>query len=190
MRIYGPRGLRRMTDHFMAAWAEDTTVRITGLERARPGGYRVETREVTAGVVYDSGGVRVTAIPVPHGSWDQAFGYRIDTPRRSIVITGDTRASEALTVAASGVDVLIVEVYPETRATPEPRPGGELWPRYLREFHISDVEVGRMAAAARPRLLVLSHVLLFGGTEDEILAGIRRGGYRGEVVIARDLHRF
>jgi hypothetical protein len=39
-------------------------------------------------------------------------------------------------------------------------------------------------------LLVLSHVLLFGGTEAEILAGIRRGGYRGEVVIAKDLQRF
>lgn len=190
MRIYGPRGLKRMTDHLLAAWAEDTTVRITGLERGRPGGYRVDAREIAAGVVYDSGGVRVTAIPVPHGSWDQAFGYRIDTPRRSVVISGDTRASDALSRASSGVDVLIVEVYPETRATPEPRPGGELWPRYLREFHISDVEVGRMAAAAKPGLLVLSHVLLLGGTEDELMAGIRRGGYRGAVVVARDLQRF
>jgi hypothetical protein len=47
-----------------------------------------------------------------------------------------------------------------------------------------------MAASAKPRLLVLSHVLLLGGTEEEVLAGIRRGGYRGEVVIARDLQRF
>ncbi|HSA57727.1 MAG TPA: MBL fold metallo-hydrolase [Gemmatimonadaceae bacterium] len=190
MRLYGPRGLRRMTDHFLAAWAEDTLVRITGLERARPGGYRVDTREIGPGVVFDSGGVKVTAIPVPHGSWEQAFAFRIDTPRRSVVISGDTRASDALARASSGVDVLVVEIYPETRAAPEPRPGGELWPRYLREFHISDVEVGRMAAAARPGLLVLSHVLLLGGTEAELLEGIRRAGYDGPVVIARDLQRF
>jgi len=190
MRLFGPRGLRRMTDHFLAAWSEDTLVRITGLERARPGAYRVAVREIGAGVVFDSAGVKVTAIPVPHGSWEQAFAYRVDTPRRSVVISGDTRASDALTRASSGVDVLVVEVYPETRATPEPRPGGELWPRYLREFHISDVEVGRMAASARPGLLVLSHVLLLGGTEAELLEGIRRGGYDGPVVIARDLQRF
>ena len=44
MRIVGPPGLRRMTDHLLAAWAEDTVVRVKGLERGRPGqpggGYR------------------------------------------------------------------------------------------------------------------------------------------------------
>ena len=190
MRVYGPRGLRRMTDHFLAAWAEDTSVRITGLERGRPGGYRVDAREIESGVVFDSGGVKVTAIPVPHGNWEQAYAYRIDTPRRSVVISGDTRVSDALARASSGVDVLIMEVYLESRAAPEPRPGGELWPQYLREFHISDVEVGRMAAAVRPGVLVLTHVLFMGGTEDELVAGIRRGGYSGRLVIARDLQRF
>lgn len=190
MRVYGPPGLRRMTDHFMAAWAEDTAVRITGLERGRPGGYRVDPREIEPGVVFDSGGVKVTAIPVPHGNWEHAFAYRVDTPQRSVVISGDTRVSDALARAASGVDVLVMEVYLESRAAPEPRPGGELWPQYLREFHISDVEVGRMAAAVRPGVLVLSHVLFMGGTEDELVAGIRRGGFSGRVVIARDLQRF
>src|SRR3970282_486894 len=37
MRLYGPPGLRRMTDHFLAAWSEDTVVRVKGLERGRPG---------------------------------------------------------------------------------------------------------------------------------------------------------
>lgn len=190
MRVYGPRGLRRMTDNFMAAWAEDTAVRITGLERGQPGGYRVDAREVGPGVVFDSGGVRVTAIPVPHGNWEQAFAYRVDTPGRSVVISGDTRASDALARASSGVDVLVMEVYLESRVATEPRPGGEVWPQYLRESHISDVEVGRMAAAVRPGVLVLSHVIFMGGSEEELLAGIRRGGFSGRVVIARDLQRF
>lgn len=190
MRIVGPPGLRRMTDRLVDAWAEDTAVRVNGLERGRPGGYRVDVREATGGIVYDSGGVRVTAIAVPHGEWAHAFAFRIDTPGRAIVISGDTRYSEALARASAGVDVLVHEVYPETRVAPEQRPGGEYWPQYLREVHTSDVELGRLAAIAKPKLLVLSHVLFLGGTEQELLDGIRRGGFTGPVVIAKDLGRY
>jgi ribonuclease Z len=190
MRLVGPPGLQRMTDHFSEAWAEDTLVRVKGLERGRPGGYRVSVSETPGGVVFDSSGVTVTAIRVPHGEWSHAFAYRIDAAGRSIVISGDTRYSEELARAAANVDVLIHEVYPASRVAPEQRPGGELWPQYLREVHTSDVELGRLAAAAKPKLLVLSHVLFMGATEDEVVAGIRRGGFTGSVVIARDLGRY
>jgi ribonuclease Z len=88
------------------------------------------------------------------------------------------------------VDLLIVEAYLEARAAPEARPGGELWPQYLREFHIADTEVGRLAASAKPKVLLLHHVLYMGGNDAELLAGIRRGGYTGRVVIAKDLERY
>ena len=190
MRLFGPPGLRRMTDHIIAAWAEDTLVRVTGLERGRPGGYRVDAREVTGGVVYDSGGVKVTAVRVPHGEWKYAFAYRVDAHGRSIVISGDTRYSEALAGVSAGVDVLIHEVYAETRVTVENRPGGDLWPQYLREVHTSDVELGRLAARAKPKLLLLSHVLFMGASEQEVIDGIRRGGFNGRVVVAKDLGRY
>ena len=190
MRLHGPPGLRRMTDHFIEAWAEDTVVRVKGLERGRPGGYRVDVRETNGGVVFDSAGVKVTAIRVPHGEWDFAFAYRVDAPGRSIVISGDTRYSDALERAAVNVDVLVHEVYPETRVATENRPGGELWPRYLREVHTSDVELGRLAATAKPRLLLLTHVIFMGASEQEVLDGIRRGGFTGRVSIAKDLGRY
>lgn len=190
MDIHGPPGLRRMTDHLLAAWAEDTVVRVQGLERGRPGGYRVEARETRGGVVYDSGGVKITAIRVPHGEWEYAFAYRVEARGRRIVISGDTRPSDALERAAAGVDILVHEVYPETRIATENRPGGELWPRYLREVHTSDVELGKLAASAKPRLLLLTHVLFMGAGEQEILDGIRRGGFTGPVVFAKDLTRY
>ena len=190
MRLHGPPGLRRMTEHFVAAWAEDTLVRVKGLERGRPGGYRVDVRETNGGVVFDSAGVKVTAIRVPHGDWDFAFAYRVDAAGRSIVISGDTRYSDALERASANVDVLVHEVYPETRIATENRPGGELWPRYLREAHTSDVELGRLAAAAKPKLLLLTHVILMGAPEQEVLDGIRRGGFTGPVSFAKDLGRY
>ncbi len=188
--VYGPPGLAAMTAHLMAAWAEDIEIRTAGLEREVAGGERVDVHEVGPGVVYDRDGVRVTAIPVLHGSWKHAYGYRVDTPDRSIVISGDTRPAPQLEKAARGVDVLVHEAYPHLRVAPEDRPGGELWPQYLESFHTSDVELGALAARARPKLLVLTHVGFRGATEDELLAGIREGGYGGEVVVGKDLGRY
>jgi len=37
------------------------------------------------------------------------------------------------------------------------------------------------------RQVLLSHIVRMGGTDAELLAGVRRGGFRGVVRIARDL---
>jgi ribonuclease Z len=189
-RVFGPPGLQRMTNHLLAAYSEDIRVRTNGLEREVAGGYRVSVHEIAAGVVYEKDGVRVTAIAVQHGAWRNAFGYRIDTADRSIVISGDTRPSEALFKAARGVDILIHEVYSASRLAPEDRPGGKDWPRYCREYHTSDVELGQLAGRIEPKLLILDHIIRMGASDEELLAAVRAGGYSGRVVIGNDLERF
>ena len=188
--VYGPHGLRSMTRHLLAAYAQDIHIRTYGLEREVPGGYRVNVHEIEAGVVYQRDGVRVTAIRVPHGSWKEAYAYRIDTPDRSIVISGDTRPSEALVRASRGVDVLVHEVYSPLHLAPEDRPGGKYWPQYMREFHTSDVELGALAARAEPKILVLTHIIRFGSSDDDLLAGVRAGGFTGTVRVGKDLERY
>jgi ribonuclease BN (tRNA processing enzyme) len=188
--VYGPPGLRNMTDHLLAAYSEDIIIRTNGLEHEVADGYQVDVHEIRGGVVYEKDGVRVTAIAVEHGAWKEAFGYRIDTADRSIVISGDTRPSEAVVKAAEGVDVLIHEVYSASHLRPEDRPGGKDWPRYCREYHTSDVELGALAARIRPKLLILDHIIRMGASDKELLAGVRAGGYEGKVVIGKDLDRF
>lgn len=188
--IYGPRGTAAMVKHLMAAYAEDIRIRTEGLEHEVRGGWRVVVREIRPGLVFDSGGVRVRAVPVPHGSWREAYAYRVDAPGRSILISGDTRASDSLAAAAVGVDVLVHEVYPSSRSAREDRPGGEDWPAYLRSFHTSDEELGALALRAHPGLLVLTHVVRMGAPDSEVVAGVRRGGYTGPIAVAKDLDRF
>lgn len=190
LEAYGPHGLAHMTSAILDAWSEDIHLRITGLERESPTGYQVHVHEIDPGVVYDSAGVRVTAIRVQHGAWPEALGYRFDTPDRSITLSGDTRPSEDLVRAAAGTDVLIHEVYPASRVAPEHRPGGESWPQYLRAYHTSDVELGALAARIKPKLLILYHIVRMGASDEEILAGVRRGGFTGRVVIGKDLQRW
>jgi ribonuclease BN (tRNA processing enzyme) len=190
LAVYGPPGLQAMTDHLLAAYAEDIKVRTEGLEREPADGYRVAVHEINPGVIYDSGGVRVTAIPVLHGSWRFAYGYRFDVPHRVIVVSGDTRPAPALAAAAAGVDVLVHEVYYAANIRAEPRPGGDLWPQYIRQFHTSDSELGALAATAKPKLLVLTHILRYGASDSQLVAAVRRGGYTGPIAVGRDLGRY
>ena len=58
---------------------------------------RAEVTEFKTGVVYDQGGVKVTAFEVDHGELlKPAVGFRVDYAGRSVTVSGDTRFSENL----------------------------------------------------------------------------------------------
>jgi ribonuclease BN (tRNA processing enzyme) len=141
-------------------------------------------------VIYDSAGVKVTAIPVAHGTMN-AYGYRFDTPTRSIVISGDTRESEAIARAARDVDVLVHEVVVMSALGEAPPHafGGDI-NRYMSSFHTPDKKLGELAARANPKLLLLTHVVPTGVADSLVIAGIRSGGYKGKIAIGHDLERF
>lgn len=182
LTAYGPRGLKKMTEHIEKAWEKDIYVRTHGLEQANRTGYKVLVHEISPGVVYRDENVTVTAFLVKHGSWDQAFGYRFDTKDRSIVLSGDTAPTDAVIKACNGCDVLLHEVY-----NPE---GGELhdehWKQYFRAFHTSPQELGAIATQARPKLLVLYHQVFEKLPEEDLVREVGKY-YAGKFVSAKDL---
>ena len=95
IRVFGTAA---MVPHIEEAWREDIHMRLFGLEPrdANRDAYRAPVTETTGGPVYDDDNVRVTAIPVLHGSWPHPLGYRFETGGRTIVISGDARPSESL----------------------------------------------------------------------------------------------
>src|SRR5690242_11859521 len=107
--IYGPEGTEEMTQHVLAGWHRDIEIRMKGPERQAP--QTVRAHDVRPGVIYKDDKVKVTAFVVPHDEWPQAFGYRFDTPDRSIVISGDTRPGPDLEANCKPCDVMIHEVY-------------------------------------------------------------------------------
>lgn len=182
LEVYGPPGIRAMTEHLSQAYAEDIRIRIDGLEPANETGYRVVAHEIAPGVVYRDSNVTVTAFAVLHGSWPLALGYRFEARDRTIVISGDTRGSEAIVEQCHGCDVLVHEVYAQEgweRLPPD-------WQRYHASFHTSAVELGRIAARAQAKLLVLYHQLPWSSTPEQIVREVRRG-FSGRVVYGNDL---
>jgi ribonuclease BN (tRNA processing enzyme) len=98
-----------MTKHVLEAWRQDIEIRTKGLERKPP--LVVHAHDVNPGAVYKDEKGMVTAFQVAHGEWPHAFGYRFDTPGRSVVISGDTSPSSELVAHCQPCDVLIHEVY-------------------------------------------------------------------------------
>jgi ribonuclease BN (tRNA processing enzyme) len=182
LQVFGPPGLRAMTGHVMKAWREDMEIRLRGLEPSVAAAYKVTAKEVRPGVVYEDGVVRVRAIAVSHGGWRNAYAYRFEAKDKTVVISGDTAYSERLAEAARGADILVHEVY--SRKGWEGRPAE--WQRYHAAYHTSGVELGRLAAVARPKVLVLYHQLPMGQAVEEVLGEVR-AGWGGEVRWGRDL---
>ena len=186
LEVWGPDGTKAMMDHIAAAWSADNDIRINGLEHANRTGNQVVVHEVVPGVVYQDSNVKVTAFLVKHGSWKQAFGYRFDTPDRSIVVSGDASPSETIVEQCNGCDVLLHEVYSEAGY----RESDDAWRQYTKAFHTTTYELAALAERARPKLLVLYHQMYFGkpGTDTQAsqLAEIK-SRYKGRVVSANDL---
>ena len=187
LEVYGPPGIKAMTDHVLAAWADDVAIRHSPIEGPlhSPDGYRVNAHEISPGIVYEDSNVTVTAFTVKHGEWGaRAFGYRFQTADRTIVVTGDTSPSESVVEQCNGCDVLIHEVYTEAgyaRASPE-------WQRMRRAYHTSSRQLGDLATRARPGLLILYHqsYQFTESTEDDLLREMQ-AVYHGRFVSGHDL---
>jgi ribonuclease BN (tRNA processing enzyme) len=183
LEAYGPRGLRGMTRHIEAAWKKDIDVRTHGLEHGNTTGYKVHVHEIAPGVIYRDANVTVKAFLVPHGSWDQAFGFRFETADRTIVLSGDTGPTDAVAKACDGCDVMLNEVYSEVSLATRTAD----WQKYFHFFHVSPSELATEAAQGRPKLLVLYHQLYWNGTTEEQLLDEVKQHYAGSVVSAHDL---
>ena len=180
--VYGPPGIMNMIDHILAAYEEDIAMRIYGDQPSNTEGYKVNVFEIQPGVIYKDKKITVKAFLVNHGSWDYAYGYRIETPDRVIVISGDTAPTEELIKNAEGCDVLIHEVYSEAgfqNRTPE-------WQTYHSGSHTSTIQLADIAKRINPELVILYHQLSMGATPEEMLAEIA-DIYKGKVVYGNDL---
>lgn len=182
LAAYGPHGLKSMTSNIEKAWAEDIWVRRHGLEQANGTGYKVNVHEIGPGVVYRDANVTVTAFPVKHGIWKEAFGYKFETKDRKIVISGDTAPTDEVVKACDGCDVLLHEVFnPHGDELKE-----EHWKEYFRTFHTSPAELGDIARRARPKLLVVYHQVLEKLPEEDLAEQIGQQ-YSGKWVMGQDL---
>lgn len=199
LNVYGPPPLAQITDDYLKAIKPDVDVWLEDIGHAPMG--PVLTHEVSgAGPVVASGEMKVTSALVNHPPVVPALAYRFDFPDRSIVFSGDTTPMESVARLARGADVLVhesifvKEMRREMEAAVNRTEGGSAIagdPKKLLEHvlgsHSPPDEVGRIAAEAGVRTLVLSHIAPTEGVTDAMWIAEVRKHFNGKVIVARDL---
>ncbi len=180
--IYGPPGTNHLVSGILDANSEDIAERIAASGGPSPDGWKAVVHEIAEGVVFQDSRITVRAFPVPHGGWKYAFGYRIETPDRTIVISGDERANPNIAEQCRGCDVLIHEVYSDSGFATLPAERQV----YHAQAHTSATQLGDIATRAKPGVLILYHQLFFGASEEKLLSEVR-SRFSGRVVSAHDL---
>lgn len=180
-----------MTEHILEAYRVDFETRTdsaTGSGGQNIEGRTVHAHEIRAGVVYKDENVTVTAFPTKHAM--ESFGYRFETPDRTIVISGDTSPSQATIDACHGCDILIHEVHAVSWLANRP----PAFQRFASKYHTSTTQLADLANQAKPHLLILYHHAIAlrpdvnpTASSGAILLQEISGRYSGHVVVGHDL---
>jgi ribonuclease BN (tRNA processing enzyme) len=189
--VAGPPPLRNAMAKFFEMNAFDIQTRMAD-EGRQDLKKIVQLKEFTKpGVMYQDDLVKVTAARVSHPPVANAFAYRIDTPNRSIVFSGDTAPSENLVTLAQGADIMVHEVMhlPSLEKLIATEPNAKTLREHLIASHTSTDQVGKVATDAGVKTLVLSHFVPGGYPflADNIWYDAVRPFFKGELIIGRDL---
>jgi ribonuclease Z len=186
LEVWGPAGTQRQIEKLLDYLHWDIEVRRAHMHDRTPPEVRVT--EIEEGKVLEAGGLTVSAFLVDHDPVKPAFGFRFDGGGRSVVVSGDTRPCETLMRWSQGVDCLIHECCDMSQTSWFPDCG---WPtreakvRDLQSYHTAPDEVGRVAAGAGVKKLVITHVM--PGSVPAELESAARQRYPGAVVVGEDL---
>ena len=166
--LIGPAGTDQVAQGLNIAYGPDSKFRMAhhGPAVVPPSGFGFTARIITPGVVYDQGGIRITAFPVHHDPVTPAYGYRLDWQGKSVTISGDTAKSQTLADMAKGTDLLVHEVLNrdlvETMAQAADKHGqpkrGKIF-RDIQGYHASPEEAGDVAKAAGAKMLAFTHIV-------------------------------
>lgn len=208
--VYGPPGTAALVKGAIQYFTVNAEIRWAEGRRTPLGDVFVG-HDAAPGMIYQDSNIKVTAVEnthfhIPEGSpyygKYKSYSYRFQTPDRVIVFTGDTGPSDVVTELARNADILVSEIGSAEDLkqmlikngtwkgmTPEQRTA---FMRHLTEEHLTPEEVGKMAARAHVKMVVLNHLLPTVDEHDDYQRLVPEVSklFSGQVVVARDLMEF
>lgn len=187
--VYGPKGTADLVKGVVQVMGPSAQIRGAEQGLKRTAEEFAVAHEYDAGAIFDDGNVKVAALVNDHFDFpagspavpSKSFSLRFEFRGRAVVFTGDTGPSAELESFAKGADVLIAEMasHADREAVPP-----FVRPHMDRE-HLSPLEVGKLAAAAGVKTLILSHI----GVTDQSDVDEIRTVFSGKIVVGADMMR-
>lgn len=211
LTIYGPPGTKAIVDGLLAAMQPSARsgFGVPGEVPIDPA-TGISVVELDDGSTVMLGDMKVTVVANTHYSFPadseeaknfKSLSFRFDTPSKSIVYTGDTGPSTAVTQLAKGADLFVTEMIDvEFTIANMKRRSADLsaedlanMEKHLRDHHITTADIGAMAAEAGVKTVVITHIAgggANGDTADERYVAEVKALFGGNVFVASDLDRF
>ncbi len=209
IHVYGPPRTEELVKAAVQYFGISAEIRIADGGRTVPIAEVFFGHDVGPGVIYRDANIKVTAVENSHFDFHKgsasgkhkSYSYRFEMPDRVIVFTGDTGPSDAVAELATGADLLVTETCScEDRQqamindgrwqamTPDEQAGIM---RQATQGHMNLDVIGKMAARANVKTVVLSHLTQRVGSDDYTpWAEEVKKHFSGQVLVAKDLMEF
>ena len=183
LNLYGPNGLKAMSQNITEAYIDDINYRLYGSQPANELGFTTNVTEISEdGSIFKDKNVEVIAFKNAHGDFKNSFGFLFITDDKRILFSGDTAVSANLIKYGTDLDILVHEVFSSETFVNKTKD----WQIYHQAHHTSSIDLGIIAEELQPKKLVLSHILFWGASEESLLKDVRKN-FNGQAIIAKDL---
>lgn len=201
--VSGPPGTDQVIGGLLQAYEIDKGYRVAhhGPAVARPGGFGATAQIITlpedqaSQVVYDQGGIKITAIRVIHDPIKPAYAYRLDYKGRALTISGDTVYAPDFVAASKGADVMFHEALNpkmigamQAKLAERGRSDSAKIMGDIPGYHASPEDAARAAKEAGVRALVYYHMVPAPPVKaiERLFLGQSAKIYTGELQVAHD----
>ena len=208
INVYGPPKTEDLVKAAVRYFTISAEIRIADGGRTIPIEQLFFGHDVGPGVIYQDANIKVTTIENTHFAFHKgaaagkhkSYSYRFDTPGRVIVFTSDTGPFDGLVDLAKGADLLVSEANSIEQRMQDLIRSGQ-WQvmtaeeqarikRQMAEGHLSTEDVGKIAARAAVKTVVLSHLTWKADHDYSTWADEVKKNFSGPVLIAKDLKEF
>lgn len=209
IHVYGPPRTEELVKAAVQYFAISAEIRIADGGRTVPIAQVFSGHDVGTGMIYQDPNIKVTAVENSHFAFHKgsasgkhkSYSYRFEMSDRVIVFTGDTGPSDAVAELATGADLFVTETSScedrkqamindgRWQAMTADEQAGIM--RQATQGHMSLDVIGKMAARANVKTVVLSHLTQRVGTDDYApwVEEVKQY-FSGQVLVAKDLMKF
>jgi len=183
--IYGPLGIKKFIQQTQSMWLKEQKIRKSWEKRSNNNGLAWDVKEIDNSETINFEGLVINPFIVDHFPIEPAFGYKIATEEKKIVISGDTGPSNNLIKNSMESDLLIHELFTE-----EYKDTGGVTSVYQKTpaaYHTTPVQVGMIASKSKTKHLLLTHFVPPEFDKDSALKDIQEN-YKGQITFGYDLY--